>query len=72
MKAHNHRVVRRHRKSARRGAAVVELAVVTPILLMMMFGIMEFGWIFFMKETLTNATRDRVAAKSRVQIGLRG
>ena len=42
----------------RRGAAVVEMAVVTPLLLMMIFGIMEFGWVFMMIQTVTNATRE--------------
>src|SRR6185436_6149059 len=58
MRANQNRILRGRRRSARRGAAVVEMAVVTPLLLMMMFGIMEFGWMFMMKETLTNATRE--------------
>jgi Flp pilus assembly protein TadG len=58
MEPRQNRIIRRHHRSVRRGAAVVEMAVVTPLLLMMMFGIMEFGWEFMMKETLTNATRE--------------
>ena len=42
----------------RRGAAVVEMAVVTPLLLTILFGIIEFGWVLTVKETLTNATRE--------------
>ena len=42
----------------RRGEAVVELAVVTPLLLLMLFGIMEFGWAFMVHETLTNGVRE--------------
>jgi Flp pilus assembly protein TadG len=57
----------RWRRTTRRGAAVVELAVVTPILLLMMFGIMEFGWTFMMRETMTNAVRE--AARVRVLQG---
>ena len=41
-----------------RGAAVVEMAVVTPLLLTLLFGVIEFGWVFMVKETLTNATRE--------------
>lgn len=41
-----------------RGAAVVEMAVVTPLLLTLLFGVIEFGWAFMVKETLTNATRE--------------
>lgn len=51
-----HRRVRRGR--LRRGAAVVEMAVVTPLLLMLMFGIIEFGWVFMVQETITNAARE--------------
>ncbi len=55
---------RRHRRrgirgrALRRGAAVVEMAVVTPLLLMILFGIIEFGWMFMVQETLTNAVRE--------------
>ena len=45
-------------RRVRRGAAVVELAVVTPIMLTMVFGVMEFGWMFMVQETITNATRE--------------
>ncbi len=40
------------------GAAVVELAVVLPLLLTLVFGIIEFGWVFMVRETLTNASRE--------------
>src|SRR4029453_2697695 len=42
----------------RRAAAAVEMAVVAPLLLMMLFGTIEFGWVFWVQETLTNATRE--------------
>jgi len=42
----------------RRGTAVVEMAVVTPLLLLLIFGIMAFGWVFMMEQTITNATRE--------------
>ena len=41
-----------------KGAAVVELAVVLPLLLTLVFGIIEFGWIFMVRETLVNASRE--------------
>ena len=37
---------------------MVELAVVTPLLLTMLFGIMEFGRVFMVSETLNTATRE--------------
>ena len=33
----------------RRGVAVVELAVVLPLLLALVFGIIEFGWVFMIR-----------------------
>ena len=44
--------------SIEKGAAVVELAVVLPLLLTLVFGIIEFGWIFMVRETLVNASRE--------------
>lgn len=49
---------RRKTGTRRRGAAVVELAVVTPLLLTMLFGIMEFGRVFMVSETLNTAARE--------------
>lgn len=44
--------------SWKRAAAAVELAVVTPFLLMMLFGIIEFGWIFTVRQGLVTAARE--------------
>ena len=52
------RVARPSRQKTRRGAAIVEMAVVTPLLLLFLFGIIEFGWLFMTKETLTHAVRE--------------
>ena len=41
-----------------KGAAVVELAVVLPLLLTIVFGIIEFGWVFMVRDTLVNASRE--------------
>ena len=41
-----------------RGAAAVELAVVLPVILTLLFGIIEFGWIFMVGQTLTSAARE--------------
>ncbi len=40
------------------GAAVVEMAVVTPLLLTLLFGIIEFGNSFMFRQILTNAARE--------------
>ena len=46
------------RRFGRRGAAIVEMAVVAPLLLTMLFGVMEFGWMFMVHETMTNTARE--------------
>lgn len=43
---------------SRRAAAAVELAIVTPILLTMLFGIIEYGWIFTVRQGLVTAARE--------------
>ena len=45
-----------HRRE--RGAAIVEFAVVLPLLLTVLFGIIEYGWIFMVRQTLQNAARE--------------
>lgn len=46
------------RRAQRRGAAVVEMAVVAPLLLTLVFGIIEFSWMMSVQQTLTNAARE--------------
>lgn len=41
-----------------RGAELIELALVLPILLFVSAGIMEFGFLFQRSEVLTNAVRE--------------
>lgn len=41
-----------------RAAAIVELAVVLPLLLTILFGIIEFGWTFMIYQSITNAARE--------------
>jgi Flp pilus assembly protein TadG len=45
-----------------RGAAAVELALVLPILVLLLFGIVEFGRGYNAKVTLTHAAREGVRA----------
>jgi Flp pilus assembly protein TadG len=59
-----------------RGASAVEFALVLPILLLLVIGILEFGRAYHVQTTLSNAARDGVrvmalqdsaaAAKTRV------
>lgn len=42
----------------RRGAVVVEVAVVMPLLLLIMIGTIEYGWYFFTAQTIKYAARE--------------
>ena len=50
---HNHR--RRHDE---RGAAVVEFAIASVLLLVLLFGIIEFGYVLSFKQGLTQAAAE--------------
>lgn len=43
---------------SRNGMAMVELVIILPILLMLLFGIVEFGVLFGRWQTLSNAARE--------------
>jgi Flp pilus assembly protein TadG len=42
----------------RRGAAVVEFAIVAPIFFLLIFGMIEFGRVVMVQQLLTNASRE--------------
>ena len=42
----------------RRGAAVVEFAVVAPVFILLIFGMIEFGRAIMVQQILTNAARE--------------
>ena len=44
----------------RRGAALIEFALVLPVLLLLLLGLMELGWAFFKASQLTTAARAAV------------
>jgi Flp pilus assembly protein TadG len=54
----------RRRLTCERGSQLVEFALVAPLLLLVVFGIVDFGFMFREYEALTNAAREgaRVAA----------
>ena len=49
---------RGRRSNRARGAAIVEFAVVLPLLLTILFGIIEYGWVFMVRQTLQTAARE--------------
>jgi Flp pilus assembly protein TadG len=50
-------VTRNLRSRRDRGAAAVELALVLPLLVMILFGIVEFGYAFFIQGSVASAAR---------------
>jgi hypothetical protein len=48
----------RTREHPEAGLATVEMAVVILLLVTMLFGIMEYGWMFYRIQQVTNAARE--------------
>jgi Flp pilus assembly protein TadG len=46
------------RRNGRRGAAVVEFAIVVPLFLLLVFSMFEFGRVIMVQQVLTNAARE--------------
>lgn len=62
--------MRRHGDPRRaRAVAIVEFAVVSMLMLTIVFGIIEYGYVFMVRQSLTNAARDacRVAVLQTTQ-----
>jgi Flp pilus assembly protein TadG len=45
-----------------RGVAAVELAICLPILILLVFGSIEFGLLFYNQQVITNASREGARA----------
>ena len=58
------------RSRGQEGAAAVEFAIVLPILLIILAGFFDFGWLFFWQHSVTNASR--AGARYAVQAKLVG
>ena len=50
--------MRSFQKRERRGVAVVEFAIVAPLMFLLVFGIIEFGRALMVQQVLTNASRE--------------
>jgi Flp pilus assembly protein TadG len=46
----------------RRGGALIEMALVLPLLLMLSFGAVEYGYLLYVKNTLLGAAQNGVRA----------
>jgi Flp pilus assembly protein TadG len=44
-------------RSRSEGILVVELAIVLPLILLLTFGVIEYGWLFLKAQQVTNAAR---------------
>lgn len=53
---------RRRGRRAQRGVAAVEFALVLPVLLILLFGIIEMGLFLYDKAVITNASREGARA----------
>lgn len=53
---------RRSRRTRERGVAAVEFALVAPVLISLVFGIVEFGWAWNFETQLNNSTQ--IAARN--------
>ena len=49
---------RRRLAGRSRASAIVEFAVILPLLMMILFGIIEYGWVFMVRLTMLNAARE--------------
>ena len=65
----NYRGVRSRlqRTIGRRAAAVVEFAVISPVLVALLFGMIEFGWRLMVKQTMVQASQ--VGARTAILPG---
>ncbi len=50
------------RRRNERGAVATEFALLLPVLLLILFGTIEFGLIMFTREVITNASREGARA----------
>ena len=53
---------RRFNACEQRGAAVVEFAIIFPVLVMLIFGVIDFGRAFFLRNNLVAAAREGARA----------
>jgi hypothetical protein len=63
------RILRRRRDSAERGQALVELGLILPVLVMLVVGTLEFGFVFDHHLTLKYATREGARAGAALANG---
>ncbi len=56
------------RLRCQKGVAAVEFAIILPVLMIIVFGIIEFGLLLYDKQVITNASRE--GARAGVVVGV--
>jgi Flp pilus assembly protein TadG len=58
----------RPRRRRQRGAVLVETAIIAPFIFLLLFGVIEFGWIFYQYQDVRQGAREgaRIAAVDEV------
>jgi len=59
------RASRRRRRRSRSGVAALEFALVLPFLMMILMGIIDYGFYFFLNSSAVNAAREGARAGAR-------
>lgn len=59
-------VTRRRREE---GIALVEMALILPVLVLLTFGVIEYGWMFMRAHQVTSAAREGARAGARALAG---
>jgi hypothetical protein len=57
-----HTVKTPNQKIGQKGVAAVEFAIILPFLVLLVFGTIEFGVMFYNKQVITNASREGARA----------
>lgn len=50
--------MRNYRRSNEKGQSMAEFALILPVLLIVLCGIIDFGWLYYNQITLNNAARE--------------
>ena len=53
-----HRLGKVGKQRRARGSALAEFAVISPLLITILLGIVEFGYLYMLRQTMTNAARE--------------
>jgi Flp pilus assembly protein TadG len=61
-------IVMKKKLRQERGAAAAEFAIILPVLILLLFGMVEFGMLLYNKQVLTNASREGARAGIVIEV----